>query len=102
MWPSLTSEVVVRPVAAALKDRRSGAPGDGLLGRSMDAEDLSIGMQAWCNGEGARSPGLPGPAPAAAGLASLLTRGADVALRVVDGSLWLEGSERVLLFGLHC
>jgi hypothetical protein len=94
---------VVRPVAAALKDdrRRSDAPG--FAGRSMDAEDLSSGMQAWCSGEGARSAAglLVGPAPAAAGLASLLTRGADVALRV-DGSLWLEESERLtmLLLGL--
>jgi len=93
----LTSEAAARDDAAAdaaLKDRRSAAaPGDGFAGRSMDAEDLSRGAPAaaWCSGEGARSAGLPG---APAGFASLLTRGADAALRL-DGCL----SERPL--GLH-
>jgi hypothetical protein len=97
----LTSVAAARDDAAAgaLKDRRSAAaaPGDGFAGRSMDAEDLSRGTPpaAWCSGEGARSAGLLG-APAA--FASLLTRGADVALRL-DGFLWLESSERP--FGLH-
>ena len=81
--------------AGALKDRRSAAaPGDGFAGRSMDAEDLSRGTPAaaaWCSGEGARSAGL---LRAPAGFASLLTRGADAALRL-DGCL----SERPL--GLH-